>query len=241
MRGAERSASVEKTKRRWIGWTSLLRIEEYSDVLFFVRKGVQLREAEYALIKGNLFEANQHHIAATGRQPESYEARYNLNISEGNSHAFDIHGRPEQNWGAGVYVHIHHNTFFNTDQDAFCVRGVPSNKAEIHHNRFYPGDLDGAGCNYNFLVSGFWDAYDVYGPYRVYVFDNAYGANGDIDPGIGGEAFTGIQELPFLPAPWMDESNPMLTVVHGSGSSRYPEGTLVYVVAEDPPEGEFSQ
>ena len=75
--------------------------------------GVCLDEAE-TLIEGNLFDANRHSIAGTGRSGSGYEARHNVEMGRSLGHCFDMHGGRDRQDGtdvAGGWMHIHHNTF----------------------------------------------------------------------------------------------------------------------------------
>ncbi len=53
--------------------------------------GVVLNKST-CLIEANLFDANRHSIAGTGRPGTSYEARYNLVHAHATGHYFDMHG-----------------------------------------------------------------------------------------------------------------------------------------------------
>ncbi|MBN1293268.1 MAG: right-handed parallel beta-helix repeat-containing protein [Candidatus Latescibacteria bacterium] len=104
--------------------------------------GVCLDQAN-ALIEANLFDWCRHHIAGTGRPGTSYEACHNIVFEHANGHSFDMHGGKDRSDGtdiAGDSIIIHHNTFFATDVSAFVIRGVPTEKAEIHHNWFLHKD-----------------------------------------------------------------------------------------------------
>ncbi len=79
--------------------------------------GVCLDEAE-TLIEGNLFDANRHSIAGTGRSGSGYEARNNVEMGRSLSHCFDMHGGRDRNDGtdvAGGWMHVHHNAWGRTN------------------------------------------------------------------------------------------------------------------------------
>lgn len=100
--------------------------------------GVCLDQAD-ALIEANLFDWCRHHIAGTGRPGTSYEACYNIVFENANGHSFDMHGGRDRGDGtdiAGSMINIHHNIFMAADVAAFVIRGVPEEKAVIHHNWF---------------------------------------------------------------------------------------------------------
>jgi len=104
--------------------------------------GVCLDRAD-ALIEANLFDWCRHHIAGTGRPNTSYEARYNLVLTNANGHSFDMHGGADRKDGtdiAGDWIKIHHNTFRATGVRAIVIRGRPAQSAEIHHNWFLHSD-----------------------------------------------------------------------------------------------------
>ena len=104
--------------------------------------GVSHNKAD-SLIEANLFDWCRHHIAATGNPEDSYEARYNLVLDNGNGHSFDVHGGRDRKDGtdiAGDVINIHHNTFRATIVSAFVIRGKPAEKAELHHNWFLHTD-----------------------------------------------------------------------------------------------------
>ena len=98
-----------------------------------------------SLISHNLFNTNRHSIAGTGRSGSGYEARHNIELGQSLSHCFDMHGgrdRKDDTTIAGTWMHIHHNTFF-CPKTAVVIRGIPEERADIHHNWFYqpPHDL----------------------------------------------------------------------------------------------------
>lgn len=107
----------------------------------------------FSLIEYNLFDYNRHSIAGTGRSPSGYEARHNIVLEHANGHLYDMHGgrdRKDETDIAGTWMKIYNNTFIATHMRAIVIRGVPEEKAIIHHNWFYianPGRkvLDSSG------------------------------------------------------------------------------------------------
>ena len=98
----------------------------------------------FATIDYNLFDYCRHHIAGTGR-PSGYEAANNVALGHANSHLFDMHGGRDRKDGtviAGTWMKVHHNTFWNPDQRAVVIRGVPQEKAEVDHNWFQTETAD---------------------------------------------------------------------------------------------------
>lgn len=98
-----------------------------------------------SLISHNLFNANRHSIAGTGRSGSGYEACHNIELGQSLSHCFDMHGgrdRKDDTTVAGTWMHIHHN-LFRCPKTAVVIRGIPEERADIHHNWFYqsPHDL----------------------------------------------------------------------------------------------------
>ncbi|SFE34324.1 hypothetical protein SAMN04487819_111114 [Actinopolyspora alba] len=103
----------------------------------------------HSVIEWNYFDYNRHSIAGYGYASNGYTARYNLVGEHPISHAFDMHGRAQNDGSdtevAGGTINIHHNTFrFTTDvfpdsraQEAIAIRGVPANRCDIDNNWFY--------------------------------------------------------------------------------------------------------
>lgn len=98
--------------------------------------GCNAGSSEGGLIEFNHFYHNRHSVASSGGG--GWEARYNLVDGPALAHVFDVH-KP-----GGTYTHIHHNTVRvvrhdskNKNAPAVAIRGVPSDKAEIHHNWFF--------------------------------------------------------------------------------------------------------
>jgi hypothetical protein len=105
--------------------------------------GVSLDQAD-ALIEANIFDWCRHHIAATGAPGTSYEARYNIVLTNASSHYFDMHGGRDRGDGtdiAGDWMKVHHNTFQGLGQRAIVIRGTPSQLAHVHHNWFWNPDV----------------------------------------------------------------------------------------------------
>jgi len=92
-----------------------------------------------SLIEGNLFDANRHSIAGTGRGGSGYEARHNVELGRTLSHCFDMHGGRDRKDGtdvAGGWMHVHHNTFRAAGRCAIVIRGTPEDKAVVERNWF---------------------------------------------------------------------------------------------------------
>jgi hypothetical protein len=123
-----------------------------------------------SLIEYNLFDNNRHHIAGSGRSGCGYEARHNVVLRVAHNHLFDMHGgrdRENSSRPAGTWIHVHHNTFMATHQEALRARGTPEKEAILHHNWFYhpiPG----------FNV--------VFATGNTKVYDNAYGNPPELMP-----------------------------------------------------------
>ena len=91
-----------------------------------------------SLIEQNLFDANRHSIAGTGRPGCGYEARHNVELGTSLSHCFDMHGGRDREDGtdvAGTTILIHHNTF-RAPQTPVVIRGVPDDKCDVYENWF---------------------------------------------------------------------------------------------------------
>jgi len=108
-----------------------------------------------SLIEFNLFDANRHSIAGTGRPGCTYVARHNVELGVSLSHCFDMHGV------AGTSIAIYNNTF-RAPQTPVVIRGVPEDTCEVHHNWFLKHDEPAAA---------------VRAAANTNVFDNAYGPN----------------------------------------------------------------
>lgn len=93
-----------------------------------------------ALIDYNLFDANRHSIAGTGKPGNAYEACNNVALQDACGHVFDMHGGRDRKDGtniAGDWVNIHNNLVCPTTQRAIAIRGVPQNQSAVHNNWFY--------------------------------------------------------------------------------------------------------
>ena len=93
-----------------------------------------------ALIEANMYEYNRHDITGAGMPGESYEARYNIILGNGNaigaSH-FDVHKDEETGTGlAGNVYKIHHNTFEPSIPMAVGIRALPQTGVYIDNNIF---------------------------------------------------------------------------------------------------------
>ena len=121
--------------------------------------GVVVGGAAYARITGNVFEYNNHSVAASGEAFSGYLASRNY-ILEGaidhKDHHFDVHGTEDPgHWAggdAGTFFEIDHNTVrgeqdyaagFRT-RNAFGLRGRPTQAALFHHNVLVHDDRDEA-------------------------------------------------------------------------------------------------
>jgi len=124
-----------------------------------------------SLIECNQFNWNRHSIAGSGAPGSGYEARHNVELGESLSHCFDMHGGRDRKDGtdvAGARMKVHHNTF-RCPETEIAIRGVPEEKAEIHHNWMYHRP----------------DEVSVRSDGRTVVRDNAYGVE---DPVLVGDA-----------------------------------------------------
>lgn len=99
--------------------------------------GYGVSGGDQVLIEYNHFRNNRHAVASGGRR--SYTARHNFVDGEVVSHVFDMHR------DGGETVLIHHNTITPVVQvddapkkaPAVTIRGIPSDRADIHHNWIY--------------------------------------------------------------------------------------------------------
>lgn len=89
------------------------------------------------LAEYNYFNANRHSIGGSGDSRCSYEARYNIQGSEGLLFGFEMHAP------GGDDIHIHHNTFKLVERrdgritSAITIRGTPDTGATVENNWFY--------------------------------------------------------------------------------------------------------
>ncbi len=91
-----------------------------------------------SLIEFNLFDANRHSIAGTGRSTGGYVARNNIELGVSLSHCFDMHGGRDRGDGtniAGTSIEIYNNTF-RAPQTPIVIRGEPEEACQVHHNWF---------------------------------------------------------------------------------------------------------
>jgi hypothetical protein len=91
-----------------------------------------------SLIEFNVFDANRHSIAGTGRPGCSYIARHNLELGTSLSHCFDMHGGRDRKDGtdvAGTTIEIYNNTF-RAPQTPVVIRGVPEDACLVRNNWF---------------------------------------------------------------------------------------------------------
>ncbi len=94
-----------------------------------------------SLIEANTFDYNRHSITSTGYAGESYEARYNVVLGNGNpigGHHFDVHQDERGGSFAGDLYKIHHNTFKdgNGKMASIAIRQRPTTGMYIDHNLF---------------------------------------------------------------------------------------------------------
>jgi len=91
-----------------------------------------------SVIEFNLFDANRHSIAGTGRVGCEYTARNNVELGTSLSHCFDMHGGRDREDGtdiAGTLIEIRNNTFL-APQTPVVIRGAPQKCCLVHHNWF---------------------------------------------------------------------------------------------------------
>jgi len=91
-----------------------------------------------SVIEFNMFDANRHSIAGTGRPGCAYVARHNLELGTSLSHCFDMHGgrdRKDNTDIAGTSIEISNNTF-RAPQTPVVIRGVPQETCQVHNNWF---------------------------------------------------------------------------------------------------------
>ncbi len=165
--------------------------------------GLQVESGASALIEACSLYDCRHLIAASQTQAPGYgncyEARYNI-VGEGwyryygtgplhNNHQFDCHGFGASTSGyAGGYIWIHHNTFAanNTYDDApnVSIRGIPHYECRIYHNwtkkTTHSGLYSETTTNSAFTLrasdGGAWNGSPTLSTYKMYVYDNWYGA-----------------------------------------------------------------
>jgi hypothetical protein len=89
-------------------------------------------------IECNVFDANRHSIAGTGRPQCSYLARHNVELGVSLSHCFDMHGGRDRKDGtdiAGTSIDVCYNTF-RAPETPIVIRGTPEDACQVHHNWF---------------------------------------------------------------------------------------------------------
>ena len=136
--------------------------------------GVSLDQS-HALIERNIFDYCRHSIAATGYPGTAYEAHDNIVQNNAILPSFDMHGGVDRGDGtsiAGDWLKIHHNTFLGKWKDidfvpAAGIRGIPTEGADIHHNRF--GREDPKKANYLGVPSD-----------KIRIYRNQYGPKKEI-------------------------------------------------------------
>lgn len=138
------------------------------------------------------FNRNRHAIASSGSEGTSYDAHHNVVGTYSMSHVFDVH-RP-----GGDRFNVHHNTIRAVNRNnesrpapkvvpGIAVRGVPNDKAWIHHNWFYnpnePRDRprqDPSGWSEEAIIQVFTDDWT-----NVHWKHNHYGSDSAPRRGIG--------------------------------------------------------
>jgi hypothetical protein len=96
--------------------------------------GVSLDACDARVIANKFSDIRNHAVSGTGRPGTSYEAAFNW--VDGN---FDMHGGRDRGDGTeigGDWMDIHHNSFQQTHAVNCISRGIPSQGAKLHHNRF---------------------------------------------------------------------------------------------------------
>lgn len=99
-----------------------------------------------ATIQCNIFAANRHAIAGSGKLGEGYLARYNLVMQDGGHgayHQFDMH-KGSEGYG-GSYVHVVHNWFNYGDygtsnRSSVGIRGVPQQAPAVVKENIFKSD-----------------------------------------------------------------------------------------------------
>lgn len=91
-----------------------------------------------SLIEYNLFDANRHSLAGTGRPGSGYIARHNVEMGTSLSHCFDMHGgrdRKDETNIAASLIEIYGNTFCQPEK-AVGIRGEPEEYCKVYQNWF---------------------------------------------------------------------------------------------------------
>lgn len=128
--------------------------------------GTVLVSQSDAVIEHNVYDANRHAIAGTGRLGMSYVARHNRVGATRNGHAFDMHGQDEANddgtpW-AGDRMDIQQNTFLGTAQ-GIVIRGRPSVGAYISGNCFGQSQAAGTAIIQRYFTGNLFIGSNSYG------------------------------------------------------------------------------
>ena len=108
----------------------------------------------YASIYANIFAANRHDIAGSGKVGSGYEASCNTVKTGGTSHNFDMHaeGASDGTPNAGRFIYIHHNDFLDVGASRYqsgnghniYMRGRPDVQCRVENNRFAHNGPSGA-------------------------------------------------------------------------------------------------
>ncbi len=105
----------------------------------------------YARIYSNIFRANRHDIAGSGKKGSGYEAFCNTVLEGSTSHNFDMH-EDKKTSNAGRAIYIHHNDFQDTGSQRYqrnndeniWIRSRPYVQCRIEKNRFAHPDPETA-------------------------------------------------------------------------------------------------
>ena len=128
--------------------------------------GVCLDACDARVIANKLAAVRNHVIAGTGNPGTAYEAAYNW--VDGN---FDMHGGADRGDGTdigGDWMDIHHNSFQQKYAVNCITRGIPSQGAWLHHNRFAAPLLTSAGYTKEELAKRNINAYrNLNGPENI--------------------------------------------------------------------------
>lgn len=110
--------------------------------------GVVVGGTAYATVRGNVFEYNNHSLAASGKAFSGYVATRNFLLKgaiDPKDHQFDVHGTRDSHHAggpAGTYFDISYNTVRGEQtyalgtqtRRALGLRGRPAEAARFHHN-----------------------------------------------------------------------------------------------------------
>lgn len=123
-----------------------------------------------SVIEFNLFDANRHSLAGTGRPGCGYTARHNVEMGISLSHCFDMHGgrdRKDNTNIAGSVIDIYNNTFHQPEK-AVGIRGAPEQHCKVYAN-WFSRHMTAEGAVYGLSE-------------KTTAFDNAFGK----DPAVVG-------------------------------------------------------